>query len=300
LLAAPANRRVQAERLLADARARDAVHRFHAMWLGYRAIPASAELRTGFALETNSLIDRIVFDQPSSYLDLFLSPETYLTSELATHYGLPEPSGGEGWVPYGTSGRAGILSHGSVLAGFSKFSDTSPTQRGIFVQTRLLCNVVEPPPANVNVDEPPSSDDLVCKTERYAAHRSTPSCAGCHGELDPIGLGLEQYDVAGRFRSHDDGHDECLLDGNGELPGHGTFNGPAELGQRLVESGEIEGCFVEHVMRYALGRAVKPEEAGVVAALTDGFRTGGFDARALLVDYAESDRFALRREEPVP
>jgi hypothetical protein len=270
------------------------------MWLGYRAIPAAPDLLAGFELETNGLIDRVVFDQPSSYLDLFTSPETYLTADLATHYGLPQPSNGEGWVAYGTSGRAGILSHGSVLAAYSKFSDTSPTQRGIFVQTRLLCNVVEPPPANVNVDEPPMSADLVCKTDRYAEHRSTPSCAGCHGELDPIGLGLEQYDIAGRFRTHDDDHEECLLDGNGELPGHGTFNGPGELGQKLVETGELEGCFVEHVLRYALGRPVKAEEVGVVAALTDGFRTGGFDARALLTEYAASDRFAVRREEPVP
>jgi hypothetical protein len=270
------------------------------MWLGYRAIPAAPALLAGFELETNRLIDRVVFDQPSSYLNLFLSPETYLTTDLAAHYGLPEPANGEGWVPYGASGRAGILSHGSVLAGFSKFSDTSPTQRGIFVQARLLCNVVEPPPANVNVDQPPMSADLVCKTDRYAAHRTTPSCAGCHAELDPIGLGLERYDIAGRYRTHDDGHEECVLDGNGELPGHGTFNGPAELGQRLVESGELEGCFVEHVLRYALGRGLLPEETGVVGALTDDFRAGGFDTQSLLLDYAASERIAFRREEPVP
>jgi hypothetical protein len=300
LLADPGARRNHAVRLLADPRARESVRRFHAMWLGYRAIPATPALLAGFELETNRLIDRVVFDQPSSYLDLFLSPETYLTADLAVHYELPAPANGEGWVSYGASGRAGILSHGSVLAGFSKFSDTSPTQRGIFVQTRLLCNVVEPPPANVNVDEPPMSDDLVCKTDRYAAHRRTPSCAGCHGELDPIGLGLERYDIMGRYRTHDDGHEECVLDGNGELPGHGTFNGPAELGERLVASGELEGCFVEHVLRYALGRPLSAGEAGVVGALTDGFRSSGFDAKALLVDYAASDRFALRREEPPP
>jgi hypothetical protein len=300
LLGDAASRRNHATRLLADARARETLQRFHAMWLGYRAIPAASDLLAGFQLETNSLIDRVVFDQPSSYLDLFTSPETYVTAALATHYGLPPPASGPAWVSYGASGRAGILSHGAVLAGFSKFSDTSPTQRGIFVQTRLLCNTVDPPPSNVNVDEPPMSADLVCKTERYAAHRTTPSCAGCHGQLDPIGLGLEQYDVAGRFRTHDDGNEECVLDGNGELPGYGTFNGPGELGRKLVESGELEGCFVEHVLRYALGRPVKPEEVSVVAAMTDGFRTSGFDAKALLTEYAASDRITIRREEPVP
>jgi len=300
MLADPLTRRAEAERLLADGRARSALHRFHAMWLGYRAIPGTPELVAAFDLETNALIDRVVFDQASSYLDLFLSPETYVTSMLAEHYGLDAPAGGEGFVSYGTSGRAGILSHGSVLAGFSKFSDTSPTQRGIFVQTRLLCNTIQPPPANVNVDQPPTSGDSECKTDRYATHRSSPSCAGCHSDLDPIGFGLEAYDVAGRFRTTDDGHPECPLTGEGELPGYGTFNGPAELGRLLVDSGEVESCFVQHLVSYALGRAVKPEEAVLTAALGADFAAQGHVATAFLADYAAAERFALRREEPAP
>jgi hypothetical protein len=298
-LAAPAGRRAQAERLLDDDRARDAVHRFHAMWLGYRAIPASAELVSAFDMETTALIDRAVFDGTDGYLSLFTSTDTYLNDTLADHYGLPEPANGEGWVSYGSTGRAGILSHGSVLAGFSKFSDTSPTQRGIFVQTRLLCNVVSPPPSNVNVDEPPTSTDSECKIDRYAAHRDqSTSCAGCHYDLDSIGLGLEQYDIAGRFREHDDGNDACPVSGDGELPGYGPFNGPGELGQMLVESGEVEQCFVEHFVRFAIGRAVHPDEAGVVTELAEQFRTESYDARELLLDFIASDRFALRREEP--
>jgi hypothetical protein len=300
LLADPGARRNHAVRLLADPRARESVRRFHAMWLGYRAIPHDAELTAAFELETSHLIDRVVFDEPSSYLDLFLSSETYLNDRLAEQYALPRPSGGEGWVPYGSSGRAGILSHGSVLAAFSKFSDTSPTQRGIFVQTRLLCNRVLPPPANVNVDQPPSSDDAVCKYDRYAAHRETPSCAGCHSELDPIGFGLEAYDVGGRLRESDDGHPECEITGDGELPGYGTFNGPRELAERLVESGEITGCFVQHLLSYAIGRPVHESEGAVVNELTLAFESEDFAAKELLLDYVASERFALRREEPAP
>jgi hypothetical protein len=300
VLADGAGRREQAEELLEDQRARNALHRFHAMWLGYRAIPHDAELTAAFDLETSQLIDRVIFDEPSSYLDLFLSPETYLNARLAEQYDLPSPAGGEGWVSYGDSGRAGILSHGSVLAAFSKFSDTSPTQRGIFVQTRLLCNRVEPPPANVNVDQPPTSDDAVCKIDRYAEHRETPSCAGCHAELDPIGFGLEAYDVGGRLRTADDGHPECEISGDGELPGYGTFNGPRELAERLVASGEVTGCFVQHLLSYAIGRPVRENERGVVAELTRTFESEDHAARELLLDFVASDRFALRREEPVP
>jgi hypothetical protein len=300
VLGSPSGRRAAAERLLADERARSALHRFHAMWLGYRAIPHGMDLVAAFDRETTQLIDRVIFDQPSSYLSLFLSPETYVDDRLAEHYGLPRPAGGEGWVPYGSSRRAGILSHGSVLAGFSKFSDTSPTQRGIFVQTRLLCNTVDPPPANVNVDQPPGSDDAACKSERYAEHRASASCAGCHADLDPIGFGLEEYDIGGRLRTHDDGHEECAISGEGELPGYGTFRGPGELAQKLVESGELSQCFVQHLLSYAIGRPLRASETRLVESLEQSFAASGYDARTLLLDHIASERFALRREEPAP
>jgi len=293
----PAARRAEAMRLLADSRARDQVHRFHAMWLGYRAIPGSTDLLSAFNTETTSLIDKIVFDQPASYLTLFSSDQTYINDLLATQYGLPAPAGGAGWVPYGTSGRAGILSHGAVLAAFSKFSDTSPTQRGILVQTRLLCNVVQPPPANVNVDQPPPATTSSCKLDRYAAHRSVASCGVCHNNLDPIGTGLEQYDIGGKFRTHDDGHPECPVDGNGTLPGFGTFNGPAELGQKLIDSGKLERCVVEHMLRYAVGRGLYPEEQGAVDTLAGGFKASSYSLTDTLLDYVASDRFALRQED---
>ena len=293
-------RRAQAVRLLEDPRARGQIHRFHAMWLGYRAIPASADLAAAFNLETTKLIDRVVFEQPASYLSLFAATETYLTDALADHYGLARPAGGAGWVPYGSSGRAGILAQGSVLAAFSKFSDTSPTQRGIFVQTRLLCNVILPPPANVNVDQPPPATDSQCKQDRYAAHRTLPSCASCHDQLDPIGDGLESYDIAGRVRTHDDAHAECAISGRGELPGFGAFSGPKELGQKLIESGRLEQCFVQQMLSYALGRPLRAEESGTVDSLSASFKASNYSFTNLLLDFVASDRFTLRQEDPVP
>ncbi|HEX6239932.1 MAG TPA: DUF1592 domain-containing protein, partial [Polyangiales bacterium] len=183
-LADAAGRRAQAQRLLDDSRARAQLARFHAMWLGYRAIPHTPELTTAFAAETAALIERVVFDEQRDYLDLFRLEETFIDAQLARHYGLPPPGGAAQWVSYGDTGRAGILSHGSVLSAFSKFSDTSPTQRGILVRTRLMCDAVDPPPANINTDEPPSAMDADCKVERYEEHRASVACANCHAALD--------------------------------------------------------------------------------------------------------------------
>lgn len=296
----PEGRTVAAERLLGDARARAQLERFHAMWLGYRSIPAAADLAAAFSLETNKLIEKVVFEQPSSYLDLFTSPQTYLTGLLAAQYGLMPPAGGQGWVSYADDKRAGILSHGSVLAAFSKFSDTSPTQRGIFVQTRLLCNKIGAPPANVNVDQPPASPDKVCKLDRYDAHRTVDSCRACHAQLDPIGYGLENYDIGGKYRTHDDAHPECLLPDRGQLPGGGEFSGPGQLARLLVDSGQLEQCFLQHLMTYAMGRELRNEEAAAQDALWAAFKGEGYDLQRLLTRYIADERFALRQEEVAP
>jgi hypothetical protein len=291
-----ASRITVARRMLEDDRARDQLHRFHAMWLGYRAIPHPPELTAAFNAETTALIDRIVFDEPQSYLNIFTFAETHLDDMLAEHYGLPKPDGGEGWVDYGDSGRAGILSHGSVLSAFSKFSDTSPTQRGLLVRTRLLCQTIPRPPANVKADQPPGDKDAVCKFDRYAQHRTSSSCASCHDQMDPIGFGLENYDIAGVYRAHDEGLPQCAIAGQGEIVNVGTFSGPAELGKLLVDEELVQPCIVKQLMQFALGRKADASETSELEALQQSFADHDYLLAELIVQYVGSHAFALRME----
>lgn len=293
----PADRVAIVERMLDSDRARDQLHRWHAMWLGYRGIPHEAELVAAFDRETSALIDRVVFDDRTSYLELFTSTQTYVDDTLAAHYGFPAPAGGEGWIDY-PSDRAGILSHGSVLAAFSKFTDTSPTQRGILIATRLQCDVIPQPPPEVDSDNPPGNPDdpTACKEDRYAAHREIASCAACHALMDPIGLGLENYDIGGVFRATDLGKPECVITGEGELPGVGTFSGPKELSDRLVESGKLERCVAEQYLSYVAGRDLEAAEEPVIDALHLAFSEQGYDFRQMMLDYAASEQFGYRRE----
>lgn len=291
-------RRAQAERMLSDPRAREQLHRFHAMWLGYRAIPQTPELAAAFARETNALLDRVIFNERQSYLKLFSFDETYLDAILADHYGLPHPSAASGWVKYGDSGRAGILSHGAVLSAFGKFSDTSPTQRGIFVRTRLMCQELAPPPPSVMADKPPAGDqNAVCKYDRYQAHRTSSSCAGCHSLTDGIGFGLENYDLAGRYRTHDDGLTQCTIEGKGEITGVGSFHGPAELGALLVDQGLLDACVVQQYLQFALGHKPSAADAAAIDMLTKSFANNDHDLMGLILSFIESDAFA-RRVEP--
>ncbi len=298
-LRSPEGRRAEALRMLDDPKARAQLHRFHAMWLGYRSIPHTPELVAAFNRETSALIDRVILDDPGSYLRLFTMNETFVDDSLADHYGLPRPVNGEGWVSYEGTGRAGILGHGSLLAAFSKFEDTSPTQRGILVRTRLMCEEVPRPPPNVDTDQPPKGAmDAVCKYDRYAEHRDqSSSCAGCHSLTDPIGFGLENYDMAGRYRDHDDGLPECVIEGSGEIVGVGSFSGPGELSRLLVDNGYVDGCAVQHFLTFALGRPASSYEADLLQEMVSSFRTGQHDFKSLMVDFTASERFARRAEE---
>ena len=104
-------------------------------------------LTTAMQTESSALVDKVVFTDKSDYFELFRSGQSYLNATLADHYGIQGFTGGAGfaWTDYGAAPRMGLLSHGSVLSNGAKFADTSPTQRGIFVRTRLLCTEVGKP-----------------------------------------------------------------------------------------------------------------------------------------------------------
>lgn len=295
-LSASASRRAAAAKLLRDARGRERVAQFHAFWLGYHQLPLAAELAGALRAESDALVRRTVFEAPGDYFQIFRAEETFLTGVLATHYGLPAPSIAAGaFVPYGASGRRGILSHGAVLAAGAKFDDTSPTLRGVFVRNRLLCQVIPPPPPNVAVDEPPAGAGR-CKIDRYAEHRSG-GCAGCHNLTDPIGFGLENYDRAGRHRTTDKDAPDCPISGDGEVSGVGKFNGPGALGDMLIASGGMEACVVTQLYRLAMGRREAEADAAVLTGLTDSFKSKTRAFEELVLDLIESPAFMYRRVE---
>jgi hypothetical protein len=294
--------RAAAERMLADPRARARIDRFHAMWLGYYKLPHSAELTTAMRTETQKLVERVVFEEGRPWADLFTSTETYVDAQLAQLYGMPAPAGGVGWMTYsGPGARAGILSHGSFLSVAGKFGDTSPTQRGKLIRERLMCQVVPPPPPNVNVDEPPQSTPTsTCKVDRYAQHRNDGSCYDCHNQMDPVGFGLENFDQMGRWRATDNDDASCTISGEGQLYGLAAepvfFKGPAELGTLLVDSGVLEACLVTQLYRFAMGHREQRGDADLIDALAHSFiETRRLDA--LVVDLVSAEAFGYRQEE---
>lgn len=283
-----------AAQMLADSRARSHVDRFHSLWLGYSQLPHPPPLTDAMRIETAALIERVVFEDQSSWLDIFTATETYIDATLAENYGLPAPTGGADWVDYGDSGRMGLMSHGSFLSVASNVMDTSPTKRGAFIRDQVMCMPVPPPPPDVMVDNPPEGEAGECKIDRYAAHR-TGTCAACHEQMDYVGFGLENYDRQGRFRDHDEDLPQCEIAGEGEVVGIGEFSGPAELSQLLIDGGVLQNCVAQQLLRYALGREPIPEDLPYLAAVNEGFADADLRFDALLLELVSHDAFRYRR-----
>lgn len=277
--------------MLADPRTLGQVQRLHALWLGYENLPIGGPLGDSLRTETDKLIERALTER--TWVSVFESESTWLDANLAEHYGIELPNGEAGWVDYPDLRRGGLLSHGTFLALGKKFSDTSPTERGKAVWTRLLCRDMPPPPPDVDSGVPPTGGPIdACKQERYDMRDKT-ECAACHEILDSIGFGLENYGPAGEWRVREPGRDDCGIAGEGSLSGSEPFAGAAALGSLLVETGDLEGCFMQNVYQFAVGRPVTEDDAAVVAAMADRFEDQD-DFIELLRAFTTSEAFRHR------
>jgi hypothetical protein len=304
-LANPEGVRSAVEQLLTDDRAHQRIARFHSLWLGYEQLPHAANIADAMKLETGALLDRVIFEQRLPWTELLRAQETFLTPELAQHYGLEAPPNGQpGWVPYGDSGRQGLLSQGSFLSAAAKFDDTSPTQRGLLIRTRLFCQDIQPPPPDlmVNTDMPPEGPDPnACKSDRYVMWK-TDGCKMCHAMLEPVGFGLENFDQAGRYREYEPDRPDCPINGQGTLEGVGTFTGPAELSELMIASGEIDRCVSTQLVRFAVGRYKlgRYDERFLERLAEVAAPEGQLLFDSLLMELVTSDSFRHRREEVAP
>jgi hypothetical protein len=268
------------------------------MWLGYYTLPHAAELTNAMREETRALLDEVIFDNPRSYMDVFRATGTFVNDTLAQLYGLTPPGSDQPvWVDYGETGRQGILSHGSFLSVLARFGDTSPTQRGILIRTRLLCQSIPPPPPDVDVDNPPEAgEELPCKQDRYEAHRDGGTCQACHQLIDPVGFGLEQYDQLGRFRTHEADAPECEITGEGEIDGT-PFNGPSGLADYIVDNDLLDTCFVSQVYRFAMGHEAGVDDMRYLDDLSTAFRENDHRFDQLVLSLVADEAFSYRREE---
>ncbi len=265
----------QIDRMLRDARFRDAAEDFVVQWLGLeslrttvqpnrRLFPSySVDLREAMIEEAVEVFHAILGGE-GNLLDLLDGESTFLNEELAQHYGI---AGVEGpafrRVPLPDRRRGGLLGLAAVQTVTSYSRRTSPVLRGQWVLDKILGSPAPPPPANtksLSEDDRPAEGQTF--RQRLEAHRAKPQCASCHQRMDPIGFGLENFDPIGRWRTDIGGQS---VDATGELVTGESFEGPIALKALLLERRDrFLRTLVRRLLGYALGRSLTPADEPAV------------------------------------
>lgn len=242
--------------------------------------------------ETLRLIDDIVWTRSADAREIYVADYAFINSDLAALYGVPSPISGFQKVTLPSDQkRAGLLGSASFLARFAHPAKTSPTKRGLFVNTALLCYEIPPPPPGVNTTLP-EDDPSVPKTARMKleVHMKDDACSSCHRAMDPIGFALENYDGIGAFRATDQG---LAIDPASSIDGLGSFASARDLGQTLRDDPRSPSCMVKNLFRNSMGHLETRGELAAILKLEEAFASSGYNLQELMVAIVASPAFQL-------
>lgn len=286
---------------------------FIGQWLGTRDLGGEFlpdkevfpdyDYELGFAMRHEPVyLFEYMLTEDRPLLDLLDSDYTFLTRELARHYGIKDaPLQQFGELEYvklpDDSDRGGVLTMAAVLTVSSYPHRTSPVLRGKWVLEKLLGSPPPPPPPDV----PPLAEDRESTEgkslrERLEIHRRDAECASCHNRMDPLGFGLENYDAIGRWRSEDAGRP---IDPKGELPGGVAFSGPGDLKRILLERKEdFTRLVTSQMLSYALGRGLVDSDYTTVEEIVVRLEERDYRTQELILGIVESVPFRYRAGAP--
>ncbi|MEM6991412.1 MAG: DUF1592 domain-containing protein [Myxococcota bacterium] len=299
---------MHARRLLDSPRAADPIEDFHDQWLGLHEYDSLAkdpgafpdfgpETAASMRNETLAFVQRVALGEGGTFAELMTSSESFVDSNLADIYGVPDPGPEGAWVELDPAVRSGLLTHSGFLAAHAYFAETSPIHRGVFVQRQVLCATIPDPPGDADLELPPADGELVTTRDRVEHHTSPDACVGCHQMINEPGFAFEAYDAVGRLRSEDNG---APIDASGVLQtadGDLTFDGAVDLSQQLADHPLAQRCYLTQWFRYASARSIDTEDACTLGGLHDAMLERNYDIRELLVSLTQTVSFRYRNVE---
>lgn len=298
----------QVIRMLQDPKSRRLSMFMGGQWLGWEDLRGSANpdikkfplfttaLRVDMYNESTNFFNHLVRENGSIY-DLIDSKYTFLNERLAKFYGIKGVTGNEfRKVALNDPNRGGVIGMGSILVATSMPLRTSPSLRGLYILERMFGDKLPSPP--MDIEQLPTDDaQLEAKTMRETLkfHAKSPDCRACHNIIDPIGLGLENFDPIGRWRTT---HNGALIDTSGVTQEGKIFNGPAELKKILLtRKDEFTHHASEKFLSYALGRELTPFDRPATYKITQEVMKGQGSMHTLIMSVVTSEAF-LNRVNP--
>ena len=309
-LARPDVLTTQVTRMLKDPRAEVLVTSFAEGWLRVADLDAiqpdknlypefSEGLRQDFADEIRLFLESVLLED-RNVQTLLTGDYTFVNERLARHYGIDGVAGPQfRQVKLANPVRHGLLGKGAVLLRTSYGNRTSPVLRGQWVLDKLMGTPPTPPPPGVetNLDTPEGEQPKTVR-ERLQQHRKNPTCAACHGVIDPNGLALENFTATGAWRAVDK-EAGAPIDPHAELSGGRPVDGPVALTTALLaRDDQFVQALTQKLMMYALGRELEYYDMPQVRAIVRAAKGQNYTFSALVAGIVQSDAFRMQAAQP--
>ncbi len=245
--------------------------------------------------ELTRFADKVMFVDDAGLEELLLSRTTFVNARLAAIYGLPGDFAADEFVEVELDERrAGLL----TLAGFLSWKGTltqTPDSilRGVFVNRRILCTDLPPPPDAAMGAE---LGDENTNRQKVEALTGEGTCGeSCHaGYINPVGFAYEEFDSIGAFRTEDAGEP---IDATGTFPfedGEQSYDGAVEFAELVAQSAEAHRCWSQHWVEFTFGRRVADEDDGLIEHLANRSQDGA-SARTMVREVLTSSAFLTRK-----
>jgi len=297
----------QIKRMLADSRAESLVTNFAAQWLDVRGVrdivpdpvlfpEYNPDLGDAFARELELFLASVLLED-RSVLELMNAKHTFVNERLALHYGISGVRGDNfRRIELADQNRFGLFGKGGILMATSYPNRTAPVLRGAWILEAVTGTPPAAPPPNVEAF-PENQDGEAPRTvrERLVAHRSNPTCNGCHGVMDPLGFALENFDAIGAWRVKDR-ETATVIDSSGQLADGTPVAGPVDLRNALLrDPDQIVQTLTIKLMTYALGRSVEYYDMPAVRRIVRDAARDDYRFSAILKGIAESEPFRFSK-----
>jgi hypothetical protein len=295
-LKAPGALAGQAARLMAAAGFTKGLEGWFDDYLNLTNLPSLEKLPSRFPKFTPTLVRAMrtetlmVLSQAAlgtqDFRSVFNSSKSYVNAELAQLYGVQGVTGDQFVQVDLPAPRRGLLGNASLLSQYAHAAVSSPTLRGKFVRQILMCQGIPAPPPDVDTTLPDESEAKTAR-ERLTIHSTNQTCATCHKLMDPLGLGLENFDAIGQYRTQDNG---ANIDASGDVDGV-AFKTPDELANALAQSPAVPSCLSRSVFRYAWGRLESDADEPMLTELTNAFQASTYQMKQLLTSAVAASSF---------
>lgn len=263
---------------------RGTLQKFFREWTGYeKVLGTTRDVAPNFDVvgqsmvkETQQFLDEVVFNTGGNVQDLLTAKYTFVDATLAPFYGFGTAATGFAKATRPANRGIGLLAQGSILAGTSHPTQTSPVFRGLLVYANVLCNTrPKPPPIVPKIEDSPPANTT---RERFENAHAQSSCKSCHQAFEPFGYAFEFFDETGRYRANEKGF---AIDAAASIQlSDGTtisFNGLDDLVTQLAAMQSVTDCVSGLLANYAFagagGRVCLAEDArSALAKGTYGLR----------------------------